>query len=87
MNTMTMWEVCWPSPQHSVSFPLTHHNMALTHSLGPLAGVTPVYKLSTPHDKAPAPAGALPLHNGQQLDLSGLSLKVSEGCVPSGCGS
>ena len=40
-----------------------------------------MYKLSTAHDKAPAPAGALPLHDGQQLDLSGLSLKVSQACA------
>jgi hypothetical protein len=42
------------------------------------AGELPVYKLSTPRDRAAAPVGALPLHNRQLLDVQGLRLEVLE---------
>jgi glyoxylase-like metal-dependent hydrolase (beta-lactamase superfamily II) len=40
------------------------------------AGALPVYKLSTARDRAAAPAGALPLYNGQLLDVQGVRLEV-----------
>ena len=40
----------------------------------------PVYKLSTPHDRSAAPAGALPLHDRQHLDMHGVELEVTETC-------
>ncbi len=55
----------FPSPKRiTIAFSLT------------LTGTMPVFKLSTTRDRAPAPAGALPLYDGQQLDLQDLSLKV-----------
>ena len=44
----------------------------------------PVYKLSTPLDGSTAPAGALPLHDKQHLDMHGVELEVTERCVTAG---
>jgi glyoxylase-like metal-dependent hydrolase (beta-lactamase superfamily II) len=42
------------------------------------AGNMSVYKLSTTRDRACAPSGSIPLYDGQNLDLQGISLKVLE---------
>lgn len=55
-----------------------HNDASRRFSSCSLAGTMPVYKLSTARDRAPAPAGATPLHDGQHLDLHGVSLEVLE---------
>jgi glyoxylase-like metal-dependent hydrolase (beta-lactamase superfamily II) len=60
------------------AFPSPSELSTLIVSAMMFAGALPVYKLSTPRDRAVAPVGALPLHNGQQLDVQGVRLEVLE---------